>query len=339
MMNQITGKIVRAHGSGGKLTHELIQSLFVKHFSNRSLDELLDSAILKNPGGKIVFTTDSHVVKPLFFPGGDIGKLSVTGTVNDLAVCGATPLYLSCGMIIEEGFEIDRLEKIVISMKNAAESAGVQIVTGDTKVVEHGAADGIFINTSGIGVRNSKVQLSLKSIRIGDAVLVSGWMGDHEAAIIKAREEFNISADIVSDCAPISRLTQKLVNEIPDLRIMRDPTRGGLATTLNEFVWRQKFGIRIDEKSVPVRESVRGLCEPLGFDPLYLANEGKIVAIVGKESAGKTLSIMRLSPECDSAAIIGEVIDEPKGKVLLRTGIGSNRILDMLTTEQLPRIC
>ncbi|MFA4839179.1 MAG: hydrogenase expression/formation protein HypE [Candidatus Neomarinimicrobiota bacterium] len=338
-MSELTGKIVRAHGSGGKLTHELIQSLFVKHFSNRSLDELLDSAILENPGGKIVFTTDSHVVKPLFFPGGDIGKLSVTGTVNDLAVCGATPLYLSCGMIIEEGFEIGVLEKIVVSMKNAAELAGVQIVTGDTKVVEHGAADGIFINTAGIGVQNSKARLSLKSVQNGDVVIVSGWMGDHEAAIIKAREEFNISANIVSDCAPVNRLTQKMVDEISDLRIMRDPTRGGLATTLNEFVWKQPFGIRIEENSVPVRESVRGLCEPLGFDPLYLANEGKIVAIVGKNCAGQALSILKSFSECDSAAIIGEVIDDPKGKVLLRTAIGSDRILDMLTTEQLPRIC
>lgn len=338
-MSELTGKIVRAHGSGGKLTHELILSLFVKYFSNRSLDELLDSAILENPGGKIVFTTDSHVVKPLFFPGGDIGKLSITGTVNDLAVCGATPLYLSCGMIIEEGFELSILEKIVISMKNTAELAGVQIVTGDTKVVEHDAADGIFINTAGIGVQNSKARLSLKLVQNGDVVIVSGWMGDHEAAIIKAREEFNISADIVSDCAPVNRLTQKLVDEIPDLRIMRDPTRGGLATTLNEFVWKQPFGIRIEENSVPVHESVRGLCEPLGFDPLYLANEGKIVAIVGKNCAGQALSILKSFSECDSAAIIGEVIDDPKGKVLLRTAIGSDRILDMLTTEQLPRIC
>ncbi|PIS29711.1 MAG: hydrogenase expression/formation protein HypE [Candidatus Marinimicrobia bacterium CG08_land_8_20_14_0_20_45_22] len=338
-MSEVTGKIVKAHGSGGKLTHELIHSLFVKHFSNHLLDELLDSAILENPGGKIVFTTDSHAVKPLFFPGGDIGKLSVTGTVNDLAVCGATPLYLSCAMILEEGFELDTLEKIVISMKNTADLAGVQIVTGDTKVVEHGAADGIFINTAGIGVQHSKARLSLKSVQVGDVIIVSGWMGDHEAAIIKAREEFNISAEIISDCALISRLTQKMVDEITDLRIMRDPTRGGLATTLNEFVWKQPFGIRIDENLVPVRESVRGLCEPLGFDPLYLANEGKVVAIVGGKSAGNALSIMKSFSEDNSATVIGEVIDEPKGKVLLKTGIGSYRILDMLTTEQLPRIC
>ena len=338
-MSEVTGKIVKAHGSGGKLTHELIHSLFVKHFSNHLLDELLDSAILENPGGKIVFTTDSHAVKPLFFPGGDIGKLSVTGTVNDLAVCGATPLCLSCAMILEEGFELDTLEKIVISMKNTADLAGVQIVTGDTKVVEHGAADGIFINTAGIGVQHSKARLSLKSVQVGDVIIVSGWMGDHEAAIIKAREEFNISAEIISDCALISRLTQKMVDEITDLRIMRDPTRGGLATTLNEFVWKQPFGIRIDENLVPVRESVRGLCEPLGFDPLYLANEGKVVAIVGGKSAGNALSIMKSFSEDNSATVIGEVIDEPKGKVLLKTGIGSYRILDMLTTEQLPRIC
>jgi len=338
-MSEVTGKIVKAHGSGGKLTHELIHSLFVKHFSNHLLDELLDSAILENPGGKIVFTTDSHAVKPLFFPGGDIGKLSVTGTVNDLAVCGATPLYLSCAMILEEGFELDTLEKIVISMKNTADLAGVQIVTGDTKVVEHGAADGIFINTAGIGVQHSKARLSLKSVQVGDVIIVSGWMGDHEAAIIKAREEFNISAEIISDCALISRLTQKMVDEITDLRIMRDPTRGGLATTLNEFVWKQPFGIRIDENLVPVRESVRGLCEPLGFDPLYVANEGKLVALVAAEDAGRVLTAMRATRYGEEAVLIGEVTGEPHRRVLLRTAIGTTRIVDMLAGEMLPRIC
>ncbi len=332
-------RITKAHGSGGKLTHDLIRNLFVKYFNNKKLNSLGDSAILGKIDGELVFTTDSHVVKPLFYPGGDIGKLSVAGTVNDLAVCGAKPLWISCGMIIEEGFEIAILEKIVISMRKTADDIGVSIVTGDTKVVEHGAADGIYINTAGVGVLPDGVNLSLGKVCPGDKVFVSGYIGDHEAAIIRAREEFNINIDIESDCAPVCDLTSELVSQIPDLRVMRDPTRGGLATTLNEFVWGRNFGFRIYENDIPVREVVRGLCEPLGFDPLYMANEGKVVFIVGPDSSEKALSILKSSPLGKNGKMIGEVISVPKGKVLLKTHIGSERILDMLTGEMLPRIC
>lgn len=333
------GKIVSAHGSGGKYTHDLIRNLFVKHFSNEKLNTLADSAILGNYIENIVFTTDSHVVRPLFFPGGDIGKLAVTGTVNDLAVCGAKPLFLSCAMIIEEGFSLTELEKIVISMRQTAEQTDVQIVTGDTKVVEYGNADSIYINTSGVGILHEKANLGTERIKTGDVVIVSGFIGDHEAAIIKARQLFDMKIEIESDCAPVNCLTESLIQQIPSLKIMRDPTRGGLATTLNEFVWKRKFGIRIFEEKVPVREAVRGLCEPLGFDPLYMANEGKIVIIVGKEDAEKALNLMQSHDLGRHAAIIGEVIGQHEGMVLLKTSVGADRILDMLSGEQLPRIC
>jgi len=332
-------RITKAHGSGGKLTHDLIRNLFVKYFNNEKLNPLGDSAVLGEIDGKLVFTTDSHVVKPLFYPGGDIGKLSIAGTVNDLAVSGAKPLWISCGMIIEEGFEIAILEKIVSSMRKTADDIGVSIVTGDTKVVEHGAADGIYINTAGVGVLPDGVNLSLDKVCPGDKVFVSGYIGDHEAAIIRAREEFNINIDIESDCSPVCNLTSELVSQIPDLRVMRDPTRGGLATTLNEFVWGRNFGFRIYENDIPVREVVRGLCEPLGFDPLYMANEGKVVFIAGTDSSEKVLSILRAHPLGKNGKMIGEVVEIPKGKVLLKTQIGSERVLDMLTGEMLPRIC
>ena len=332
-------RITKAHGSGGKLTHDLIRNLFVKYFDNDRLNSLGDSAVLGKIDGELVFTTDSHVVKPLFYPGGDIGKLSVAGTVNDLAVCGAKPLWISCGMIIEEGFEISILEKIAASMKQTADEAGVQIVTGDTKVVEKGNADGIYINTAGVGILPDGVNLSLDKVCPGDKVFISGYIGDHEAAIIRAREEFNINIDIESDCTPVYDLTSELVSQIPDLRIMRDPTRGGLVTTLNEFVWGRNFSIRICENDIPVREVVRGLCEPLGFDPLYMANEGKVVFIVGSDGSEKALSILKSHPLGKNGKMIGEVISVPKGKVLLKTQIGSSRILDMLSGEMLPRIC
>ena len=332
-------RITKAHGSGGKLTHDLIRNLFVKYFNNEKLNSLGDSAVLGKMNGELVFTTDSHVVKPLFYPGGDIGKLSVAGTVNDLAVCGAKPLWLSCGMILEEGLEIITLEKIVASMRKTADDIGVSIVTGDTKVVEHGAADGIYINTAGVGILPKGVVLGLDKVQPGDKVFVSGFIGDHEAAIIKAREEFNINIDIESDCVAVCDLTSELVSKIPDLRIMRDPTRGGLATTLNEFVWGRNFGIRVHENDIPVREVVRGLCEPLGFDPLYMASEGKVVFIVGPDNIEKASLILKSHPLGKNGKMIGEVIEIPKGKVLLKTQIGSERILDMLTGEMLPRIC
>ncbi|MFH1214537.1 MAG: hydrogenase expression/formation protein HypE [Candidatus Neomarinimicrobiota bacterium] len=339
MTLQISPKITHAYGAGGKYMHDLIKQVFVKYFDNPSLREMMDSAILPAMPGRIVFTTDSHVVKPLFFPGGDIGKLAVAGTVNDLAVCGAKPLWLSCGMIIEEGFDLATLETIVISMQKTAESAGVQIVTGDTKVVGHGEADGLFINTAGIGFLPDQVQLGIGRITPGDKIIVNGYIGDHSAAIIKARQDFNIDYNVESDCAPLNELTGLLSERIPGLKIMRDPTRGGLATTLNEFLDGQRFGIRIVEENVPVRNVVRGLCEPLGFDPLYLANEGKVVIVIAEEYADEALRLMRSHPLGVEAAIIGEVIAKPAGRVLLKTRIGTERILDMLTGEMLPRIC
>jgi hydrogenase expression/formation protein HypE len=336
---KIEGKITKAHGSGGKFTHDLIKSLFVKYFDNDKLRELSDSAVIGNVKGRIIFTTDSHVVKPLFYPGGNIGKLAIAGTINDLAVSGAKPLWLSCSMIIEEGFEISTLEKIVISMKETAESAKVEIVTGDTKVVEHGAADGLYINTAGIGVLPADVNFSVDRVKPGDKVLVSGYIGDHEAAIITARKEFNANIDIKSDCAPLNDLTATLISESSGIKVMRDPTRGGLVTILNEFASSGNFGIRIFEESIPIREEVRGLCEPLGFDPLYMANEGKVVLIVAKENAEKILSVLKSHPLSENGNIIGEVVDKPHRKVLLRTIIGTERVLDMLTGVMLPRIC
>lgn len=338
-LSKFKPKISSAHGAGGKYSHDLIKQVFLKHFDNEPLREMRDSAILPATPGRVVFTTDSHVVRPLFFPGGNIGKLAVSGTVNDLAVCGAKPLWLSCGMIIEDGFDLAELEKIVISMRETADAAGVQIVTGDTKVVSHGEADGIYINTAGIGYLPEGRKTGQSLIIPGDKVLLSGYIGDHAAAIIKARQEFHVSLDIESDCTPLNGLTEMLFDKIPGIRLMRDPTRGGLATTLNEFLDGNRFGIRISEDTIPVREAVRGLCEPLGFDPLYLANEGKLVVIVAPESADDALRLMRSHPDGRDAAIIGEVTGKPAGHVLLKTRIGTERVLDMLTGEMLPRIC
>ncbi len=332
-------KITRAHGAGGLYSHQLIRSLFIKHFDNSYLKAMLDAALLENPGGKIVFTTDSHVVKPLFFPGGDIGKLAVNGTVNDLAVCGATPLFLSCALIIEDGFAYSDLERIIVSMQASADAASVKIVTGDTKVVGHGEADGIFINTAGIGILRPGIDLQPDNISPGDKIIVSGFLGNHEAAIIEERLNLSSFSYIESDCAALQGLIGLLLKRVNGVKLMRDPTRGGLATTLNEFVYGQNYGIIIDEISVPIMEEVRGLCEPLGFDPLYLASEGKVVVVVASEQAEHALTIMRSHPLGKDSAIIGEVIPEPQGKVLLKTQIGSQRILDMLTGEMLPRIC
>jgi len=331
--------IQKAHGSGGRYTHDLIRNLFGRYFDNAPLKQYGDSAVLDKLQGRLVFTTDSHVVKPLFFPGGDIGKLAVTGTVNDLAVAGAKPLWLSCGMIIEEGFSIATLEQIVKSMRQAADSAGVYIVTGDTKVVGHGEADGIYISTAGVGELPEGLDLTPEKIAPGDCVLVSGFIGDHEAAIIKARHSFKMEMEIESDCAAVHELTARLVSNIPSLRIMRDPTRGGLATTLNEFVFERPFGIRIFEDRIPVRDVVKGICEPLGYEPWYLANEGKIVVITGRDEAQKVLDILQEHPLGRDAVLIGEVVAEPRGRVLLHTLIGTDRILDMLSGTMLPRIC
>jgi hydrogenase expression/formation protein HypE len=332
-------RITLMHGNGGWQSHRLIRELFLKYFGNPQLNQLEDSALLEADSNRIIFTTDSYVIKPLFFPGGDIGKLAISGTVNDLAVCGAIPRWLSCGFIIEEGFEIAALEKILISMKETAEFANVKIVTGDTKVVEKGNADGIYINTSGIGTLIEGVELGQHRIQIGDKIIINGYIGDHGAAIIQARGDFPIEMNLSSDCAPINHLTNVLLAKSDGVRLMRDPTRGGVATVLNEFVENQAFGIQIEETALPVRDCVQGLCEPLGFDPLYLANEGKFLMVITEDEAEKALGIIRSFPGSESAEIIGEVISEPREKVILETRIGSHRILDMLSGEMLTRIC
>jgi len=337
-MNQ-KDRITLLHGNGGLQSHRLIRELYLKYFGNPQLNRLEDSALLESDSCRIVFTTDSYVIKPLFFPGGDIGKLAVSGTVNDLAVCGAIPNWLSCGFIIEEGFEIVALEKILNSMKEMAEFTGVKIVTGDTKVVEKGNADGLYINTSGIGTLIEGVELGQHRIQIGDKIIINGYIGDHGAAIIQAREDFPIEMDLQSDCAPIDHITRMLLSKLDGVKLMRDPTRGGVATVLNEFVENQAFGIQIEEIALPIRDCVLGFCEPLGFDPLYLANEGKFLMVIDTNEAVKALEIIHSFPGSESADIVGEVVDEPKGKVILKTLIGSHRILDMLSGEMLPRIC
>ena len=332
-------KILLAHGSGGKLSHDLIQKVFLPRFLNPFLEPLDDSAKIINRDGPIAFTTDSYVVNPIFFPGGDIGKLAVFGTVNDLSMIGATPSYLSLSFIIEEGFPIELLKKVISSIKEAAEKAKVSIVTGDTKVVEHKAADQLFINTAGIGWVRPGIHLSGINAKPGDQILLSGYIGDHEIAILSQREGFKFQEMVKSDCAPLNDLAGRMLDTCPSIRCMRDPTRGGLATTLNEIASKSNVGIVIDEKKVPIRESVRGICELLGLDPLYLANEGKLIAICPPDEAELLLQTMKGHPLGRNAEIIGRVTDENPKKVILQTLIGGHRILDMLTGGQFPRIC
>ena len=329
--------ITLSHGSGGKLMHDLVKDLFLKNLDNPFLAKLGDSAIVKFKGRKLAYTTDSFVVKPLFFPGGDIGKLAICGTVNDLAVSGAMPRYLSCGMIVEDGFSYDVLEKITQSMKAACKYAGVHIVTGDFKVVEKGSADGIFINTSGVGEVFGNADMSVSRIRPGDKIIISGTIGDHASAILLAREELKFKARISSDCSPLSNLVSSIICR--DIKFMRDPTRGGLATTLNEISLASGYNIAIEDANIPVKKPVRALCEILGFDPLYMANEGKLIAIVSKDAAASVLLKMRRHALAKDARIIGEVRKEKDKKVYLKTQSGGLRILDMMTGEQLPRIC
>ncbi|MFH2012461.1 MAG: hydrogenase expression/formation protein HypE [Pseudomonadota bacterium] len=329
-------KILLAHGSGGGLYHSLIDEVFLKNFNNPFLSEKDDGAIVEIEGVKLAFTTDSYVVKPIFFPGGDIGKLSVFGTVNDLAVMGAEPLYISCGLIIEEGLEQRILEKIALSMAQSAKVAEVLLVTGDTKVVEKGGADKIYINTAGVGV--VKKDLSVKRIEAGDRIILSGNIGDHEVSVLLAREEFPFSSQVTSDLSPLNQLTSDILG-IDGIKFMRDPTRGGLATTLNEIAEGLGLGIIIYEDKIGVSDGVAAVCELLGLDPLYLANEGKIIVVVKKDSADEVLKRMRKNPLGKESEIIGEVTEELNGRVCLRTKIGGTRILDMLTGEQLPRIC
>lgn len=324
------------YGSGGKKTARLIEKLILPRLDNPALRELGDGAIVSG-GEKLVFSTDSFVVSPLFFPGGDIGKLSVCGTVNDLSMCGAEPKYLSCSFIIEEGFPFSQLERIVASMAAQCEKAGVQIVTGDTKVVEKGRGDGIYINTAGIGVLRHP-GLSPGNIRPGDKVLVSGFVGDHGTAVMLARNRM-MQGDIASDCAALNGLTEAILSAAPGVRVLRDPTRGGVATTLNEFVEGTALGIELEEARIPVRPQVQAACDMLGLDPLYCANEGKLLAVVAPADADKVLAAMRSHELGTDAAIIGEVTERYPGKLTLRTAFGGSRVLQKLSGAQLPRIC
>ncbi len=331
-------RILLSHGSGGSLTRRLISDVFVKSFGNELLAPLNDQAVFETASKRLAFTTDSYVVDPIFFPGGDIGKLSVCGTINDLAVGGASPLYLSASFIIEEGLPTGDLERIVLSMAATAKAAGVKIITGDTKVVERGKGDKIFINTAGIGAISDSVTLDPVRIAPGDAVIVSGAMGDHGIAIMAGRHGLD-DVPVLSDCAALHSLTKDMLATGVDIKAMRDPTRGGLATVVNEFAASAGCAIVIREDAVPVRDAVRGACELLGFDPLYLANEGKLIVVVARDGAERLLAAMRKNPLGVDAAIIGEAVKDPKGKAVLETPIGNRRILDMLTGEQLPRIC
>lgn len=324
------------YGSGGKKTSRLIERYIVPAFENAALSELGDGALL--PGAEeLAFSTDSFVVSPLFFPGGDIGKLAVCGTVNDVAMCGAEPKFLSCALILEEGFPVETLERVLQSMRRAAGDAGVQIVTGDTKVVEKGRGDGLYINTSGIGFRKYRLP-GLEAVLPGDAVLVSGTVGDHGTAVMLARSGM-MDGELRSDCAALNRLTGAMLSSGAGIRILRDPTRGGLATTLNEFTEGRSFGIELEENAVPVRPEVRAACDMLGLDPFYCANEGKLICICASEDAEALLDTMRSLPEGREAALIGRVTDDAHGRVTLRTGLGGRRILQKLAGAQLPRIC
>lgn len=324
------------YGSGGKKTARLIEKLILPRLDNPALRELGDGAIVDG-GEKLVFSTDSFVVSPLFFPGGDIGKLSVCGTVNDLSMCGAEPKFLSCSFIVEEGFPFSQLERIVASMAAQCEKAGVQIVTGDTKVVEKGRGDGIYINTAGIGVLRHP-GLSPGNIRPGDKVLVSGFVGDHGTAVMLARNQM-MQGEIASDCAALNGLTEAILTAAPGVRVLRDPTRGGVATTLNEFVEGTALGIELEEAWIPVRPQVQAACDMLGLDPLYCANEGKLLAVAAPADADKVLAAMKNHELGTDAAIVGEVTERYPGKLTLRTAFGGSRVLQKLSGAQLPRIC
>jgi hydrogenase expression/formation protein HypE len=330
---------VLGHGSGGRLSAELLRDVFLPVFANPVLDRMDDQAIVEIGGSRIAFTTDSFVVKPLFFPGGDIGSLAVHGTVNDLAMGGARPLFLSAGFILEEGFPSDELRQIAASMAKAAASAGVAIVTGDTKVVEKGKGDGLFVNTTGIGVVPDGVRLSASQARPGDKVILSGFIGDHGIAILARREGLEFDTEIQSDSAPLHDLVAAMLGASHEIRCMRDPTRGGLSSTLNEIASQSGVSIQIEESKIPVHEEVRGACELLGLDPLYVANEGKLVAIVAPEAADTILAAMRSHARGADAVLIGTVGDKRAGLVTMKTAFGSTRIVDVLAGDQLPRIC
>lgn len=331
--------VLLGHGGGGQLTSELIRRLFLPEFDNEVLAALEDQATLQLPGSRIAFTTDAFVVRPLFFPGGDIGRLAVCGTVNDLAVGGARPLYVSAAFILEEGLPLADLQRIVSSMRAACDEAGVALVTGDTKVVDRGKGDGVFITTSGIGVVPVGVSLSIRSARPGDRILVSGTVGDHGIAVLSVREGLEFETVLQSDAAPLGGLAHAILKACPEVRCMRDPTRGGLAAALCDLASASRVGVRIHEPTVPVRPAVRGACEMLGLDPLGVANEGKLIAVVPADAADRVLAAMRSHPLGTSAAVIGEVMSEHPGLVTLRSSVGGERVVTLPAGEQLPRIC
>jgi len=332
-------KIVLDHGSGGRISHDMVSKMILPAFHNDILAKLDDGAVVDLNGLRLAFSTDSYVVDPVFFPGGNIGDLAVNGTVNDVSMCGADPLYISAGLILEEGVSSKDLKTILETMKRAADRAGVKIVTGDTKVVPKGKADKIFINTSGIGQVFPGVNVSGDRAAPGDKIIISGTMADHGITILSAREGLAFESDIKTDSAPLNTMVKSILNSGTAVHVLRDPTRGGVGTTLNEIAEQSRIGIRINEDALPVRNSVQGICELLGFDPLYLANEGKLIVFVSEKDADHVLEIIKQDPYGKDAAVIGEAIAEHPGRVVMNTRIGGERIVDMLTGEQLPRIC
>jgi len=332
-------KILLDHGSGGQMSHQLITDMVLPIFDNPMLALLHDGAIFDIAKQRMAFSTDTYVVDPIFFPGGSIGKLAVNGTINDLAMCGATPLYLSAGLIIEEGFSLTDLEKILKDMALAAEKANVKVVTGDTKVVPKGAVDKIFVNTSGIGLIPRQVDISSHRARPGDKVIISGSIADHGMTVLTQREGMFFDSPVISDTAPLNHMVTKMLAAHKDIHVLRDPTRGGIGTALNEIAGKSGVGIKIYEEKVPLKKEIAGICELLGFDPLYVANEGKLIAFVAPDYADKVLAAIRADEFGQDACIIGEAIADNPGKVIMQTSIGGSRIVDMLTGEQLPRIC
>ena len=335
-----TDKIVQGHGSGGKMMADLIKDVFYPHLSNPALLAGDDAGVVEiSDGIRLAVSTDAHVVSPLFFPGGDIGKLSVCGTVNDVAMVGARPLYLSASFILEEGLDISILEKVVTSMKEAADEAKVQIICGDTKVVAHGEADGLYISTTGVGLLEPGRSIGGNQAKPGDQVIVSGSLGDHGIAVLEARGDLGFETNLESDIAPLNHLIKAMLSVSDKVHVLRDPTRGGAASALNEIAKQSQVGIILDEGSIPVKPAVAAACEMLGFDPLYIANEGKLIAVVGSEDAPRILAEMRQTRYGKDAVVIGQVEENPPGRLLLKTGLGSTRIVDLLAGEMLPRIC
>jgi hydrogenase expression/formation protein HypE len=332
-------QIVLAHGSGGKLSHQLIEKMVLPQFRNELLEPLHDGAIFPLNGERVAFSTDSFVVSPIFFPGGDIGRLAVHGTVNDLAMCGARPLYLSASFILEEGLPMEDFWRVVQSMHAAADDAGVKLVTGDTKVVDRGKADKIFVNTSGIGVVTNEVNIHPARATLGDKIIISGPIAVHGIAIMSVREGLEFETEVASDTAPLHELVAAMIAAKIDIHVLRDPTRGGVTSALTEIAQAAKIGMLLNESSIPISEEVKGACEILGLDPLYVANEGKLLAIVATEDTDRLLQVLRSNSLGRDAAVIGEVVNEHPGLIMMKTRVGGTRVVDMLSGEQLPRIC